>query len=140
MHISTAMRALLVAAMSAALVTGSTTSPQAAGTSAAPSAERLDRGLISVHTGQGNFLSWRQLTGDAPGTAFNVYRDGTLVTATPVSLTNFQDRGAPANVPLGRGVAEHRLQPAAPRELRQPVTPDVRPAPTPVNHRTRSHP
>jgi hypothetical protein len=87
----------MVAATSAALVTGATASPSAADASRVPQAEKLDRGLISVHTGQGNFLSWRQLTGDAPGTAFNIYRDGTLVTAKPVSLTNFQDRGAPAN-------------------------------------------
>lgn len=30
-----------------------------------------------VHTGQGNFLSWRLLTDDAPSMTLNVYRDGT---------------------------------------------------------------
>ncbi|MEO6087368.1 MAG: rhamnogalacturonan lyase, partial [Umezawaea sp.] len=108
------MRALMATAMSAAVVTGVITSPQAAGAPATPSAERLDRGLISVHTGQGNFLSWRLLTGDVPGTAFNIYRDGTLVTAKPVSLTNFQDRGAPANAGYAvRTVVKGVEQPSA---------------------------
>lgn len=97
MHKSKAMRALMVVTMSTALIAGATASPSTADTPRVAQAEKFDRGLISVHTGQGNFISWRQLTGDAPGTAFNVYRDGTLVTAKPVSLTNFQDRGAPAN-------------------------------------------
>ena len=59
--------------------------------------ERLDRGLISMRTTGGNFLSWRLLKSDPAGTAFNVYRDGVQVTATPVTAgTNFTDAGAPA--------------------------------------------
>ncbi|WP_274383898.1 rhamnogalacturonan lyase [Saccharothrix deserti] len=73
------------------------TYPTAGAAPDVPQAERLDRGLISVHTGKGNFISWRLLTGDARGTAFNVYRDGTKVTSTPITRTNFQDHGAPAN-------------------------------------------
>src|SRR5437899_3218346 len=61
---------------------------------AAPGPERLNRGLISVATGDGNFLSWRLLAGDPPGTAFTIYRDGTRVTAAPVTVTNFRDPGA----------------------------------------------
>jgi hypothetical protein len=57
--------------------------------------EKLDRGLISVHTGDGNFVNWRLLVDDAPGTAFNLYRDGVLVTST--TLTNYRDKGATAN-------------------------------------------
>ena len=54
--------------------------------------ERLDRGLISMRTTGGNFLSWRLLKSDPAGTAFNVYRDGLQVTATPVTAgTNFTD-------------------------------------------------
>ena len=56
--------------------------------------ERLDRGMIAMRTGVGNFLSWRSLTTDAAGTAFAVYRDGAKVTTT--SRTNFTDAGAPA--------------------------------------------
>jgi rhamnogalacturonan endolyase len=55
-------------------------------------AEALDRGLISLRAGAGNFLSWRLLASDAPGTAFNVYRGGVKLTATPLTTTNFTDR------------------------------------------------
>jgi hypothetical protein len=90
------MRALLVAT-SSLLLAGAATYPTAGASPAASQAERMDRGLISVHTGKGNFVSWRLLTGDARGTAFNVYRDGTKVTSSPVTRTNFQDHGAPAS-------------------------------------------
>jgi len=33
-----------------------------------PAPDTFDRGLISVATGDGNFVSWRLLAGDAPGT------------------------------------------------------------------------
>ena len=97
MHKSKAMRALMAVATSAALMAGATAPSSTADTPRVSQADKLDRGLLSVHTGQGNFLSWRLLADDAPGTAFNVYRDGVRVTANPISLTNFQDRGAPAN-------------------------------------------
>ncbi|HEX6347120.1 rhamnogalacturonan lyase [Umezawaea sp.] len=61
--------------------------------------ERLDRGLVSIRSaaGDGNFVSWRQLRTDAADSAFTVYRDGTLVTPTPVTTaTSFLDAGAPA--------------------------------------------
>jgi rhamnogalacturonan endolyase len=92
-----AMRALLVAVSSAALVAGPAEYPTAAAAPDTPQVEKLDRGLISVHTGNGNFLSWRLLAQDAPGTAFNVYRDGRKVTATPITRTNFVDSGASAD-------------------------------------------
>ncbi|WP_309115272.1 rhamnogalacturonan lyase [Saccharothrix sp.] len=82
---------------SSVLVAGAVTHPTAGAAPDVPRAERLDRGLVSVHTGKGNFLSWRLSAGDPPGTAFNVYRDGTKVTSTPLTRTNFQDHGAPAN-------------------------------------------
>jgi len=60
--------------------------------------ENLNRGLISMRTGKGNFLSWRLLKSDLPGTAFNVYRGATRVNPTPItSGTDFTDAGAPAN-------------------------------------------
>ncbi|MCE6997346.1 rhamnogalacturonan lyase [Saccharothrix sp. S26] len=95
MHRSTLIRALLVTT-SSVLVAGAVAYPSAGAAPGAPQVERLDRGLISVHTGTGNFLSWRLSVGDAPGTAFNVYRDGTKVTSSPITRTNFQDRGASA--------------------------------------------
>ncbi len=96
MHRSTLIRALLVVT-SSAFVAGAATYPAAVATPDVPRAEGLNRGIISVHTGKGNFVNWRLLTGDASGTAFNVYRDGTKVTSTPVTRTNFQDPGAPAS-------------------------------------------
>ncbi|HWO65003.1 MAG TPA: rhamnogalacturonan lyase [Umezawaea sp.] len=60
--------------------------------------ERLDRGLISLRSAadDGNFVSWRQLRTDSADSAFNVYRDGALVTPTPVTTaTSYLDKGAP---------------------------------------------
>ncbi|MEO6086377.1 MAG: rhamnogalacturonan lyase [Umezawaea sp.] len=90
---------VLVASCSSA-VSGVVTTAPAAGQPAptGTTAERLDRGLISMRSAadDGNFLSWRQLRTDAADSAFNVYRDGTLVTATPVTTaTSYLDRGAP---------------------------------------------
>ncbi|MBP2479646.1 hypothetical protein JOF53_008518 [Crossiella equi] len=95
MHRSTVLRALLITT-SSALVATAAVHPATAAAPAAAQAERLDRGLISVHTGTGNFLSWRLAAGEAPATAFAVYRDGRKVTTEPLTRTNFQDTGAPA--------------------------------------------
>ncbi|WP_430792014.1 rhamnogalacturonan lyase [Actinoplanes sp. G11-F43] len=56
--------------------------------------ENLGRGLISLRTGAGNFLSWRLLDADPDGATYAVYRGGTRVGVT--SETNFTDAGAPA--------------------------------------------
>jgi hypothetical protein len=115
MHMSKATRVLLIASVSALAVAGVTPSA-AVGAPAAPQVEVLDRGLVSVHTGDGNFLSWRQLAGDAAGTTFTIYRDGRKVTPVPLKSTNFTDRGASADAtytvrPVVNGVeqlaAEH---------------------------------
>jgi rhamnogalacturonan endolyase len=59
--------------------------------------DKLNRGLISVAAGDGNFVSWRSLIDDPAGTGFNVYRDGIRVNSIPLSVTNYRDKGAPAN-------------------------------------------
>jgi rhamnogalacturonan endolyase len=60
--------------------------------------EHLDRGLVSVRSGSGNLVSWRLLGTEALGTGFNVYRNGTRLTATPVTgATDYLDGGAAAN-------------------------------------------
>src|SRR5689334_12288925 len=56
--------------------------------------DALARGVVSVRSGDGNFISWRQLAGDATGLKFNVYRDGRKINAAPVG-TNFVDADAP---------------------------------------------
>lgn len=68
------------------------------GTPAAAVAERLDRGLISIPSTGGNFVGWRRLVTDPPTARFNLYRDGSLITATPLGgATSLLDAGAPAN-------------------------------------------
>lgn len=56
-------------------------------------AEYLDRGLVAVNTEEGVFLSWRFLGTDDENTAFNVYRDGKVITDKPVTdKTNYVDK------------------------------------------------
>lgn len=56
-------------------------------------AEYLDRGLVAVNTEEGVFLSWRFLGTDDDNTAFNVYRDGKVITDKPVTdKTNYVDK------------------------------------------------
>ncbi len=60
-------------------------------------AEKLNRGVISVHSANGNRVSWRSLVDDPAGVAFNVYRNGTKVNRVPLSgPTSFVDAGGPA--------------------------------------------
>ena len=58
----------------------------------AQQAETLGRGAVAVKTADGVYLSWRSLTEDPAGTAFDVYRDGVKVNGEPVSnTTNYVD-------------------------------------------------
>ena len=69
------------------------------GTAQVAQTEKLGRGVVAVNmsTSEGQkkagiFLSWRFLDTDDKTTAFNVYRDGTLLTPTPLTtVTNFTD-------------------------------------------------
>lgn len=58
--------------------------------------EKLNRGVVSVRSGNNNFVSWRWL-GTEDNITFNLYRNGTKVNATPLTVTNYTDNGAPAN-------------------------------------------
>ncbi len=61
--------------------------------------EKLDRGLISVRSGNGNLVSWRLLGTEASGVSFNLYRGSTKVNASPITgATNYLDSGAAAGV------------------------------------------
>ncbi len=55
--------------------------------------ERLGRGTVAVRISPDTVMvSWRYLSSDPAGTAFNVYRDGRLVTPEPVAVsTQFYD-------------------------------------------------
>jgi len=58
-------------------------------------AEKLDRGVISVRSGNGNLVQWRLLGTDPQNVGFHVYRDGTRLTSSPItSSTNYLDQGA----------------------------------------------
>ncbi|RRR97662.1 hypothetical protein EIW28_19970 [Glycomyces terrestris] len=59
--------------------------------------ESLDRAPVAVAVEDGNYVSWRSLANDPAGTAFNVYRDGRLLTPEPTALTNLTDAGGTAN-------------------------------------------
>ena len=60
--------------------------------------EPLDRGVVAIHTGDGNFVSWRALGPEDPATTFNLYRDGVRVNGQPLTATNFVDAGAAPSV------------------------------------------
>lgn len=53
--------------------------------------DKLDRGLVAVKTDTGVFASWRVFGEDADNVQFNIYRDGTLLNAAPLSVSNFTD-------------------------------------------------
>ncbi|MEU6861444.1 rhamnogalacturonan lyase [Glycomyces sp. NPDC046736] len=56
--------------------------------------EDLGRGVTVVPAGGGNLVSWRLLGTDAANTAFNVYRNGTLLNPSPLTgATNYLDTG-----------------------------------------------
>lgn len=60
--------------------------------------ENLNRGLVAVKTGNGVFLSWRLLGTDSPSTAFNLYRDNSLITGQAITgATNFTDSAGTNN-------------------------------------------
>jgi len=60
--------------------------------------EDLCRGVVAVRSGSANFVSWRLLGYEPDEIAFNVYRGGTKLNATPIAdSTNYLDQGAPAD-------------------------------------------
>ncbi|MFN8437951.1 MAG: T9SS type A sorting domain-containing protein [Cytophagales bacterium] len=56
--------------------------------------EKLSRGLVAVRSGSNNFISWRWLGSEDDGITFNLYRNGTKVNSSPLTVTNYQDNGA----------------------------------------------
>ncbi|GGY83210.1 rhamnogalacturonan lyase [Pseudoduganella plicata] len=57
----------------------------AADVHAAMQLERLDRGAVAVKSSAGTLVGWRALATDPAGLAFNVYRDGRRLNATPIA-------------------------------------------------------
>ncbi|HPM12105.1 MAG TPA: hypothetical protein PK734_01295, partial [Bacteroidales bacterium] len=58
--------------------------------------ETLDRGVVAIRSGTGNLVSWRLLGLEyKTNIGFNVYRNGTKITANPITTkTNYYDAGA----------------------------------------------
>ncbi len=74
-----------------------TTPPPTTPPAGSMQAENLDRGLVSVRSGSGNLVTWRLLGTETSGVAFNLYRGGTRVNATPITgATNHLDSGTAA--------------------------------------------
>ncbi len=61
--------------------------------------EYLTRGLTAVPSSEGVLVSWRYLGTDSKDLQYNLYRGDTLLTPTPISLTNYFDElGVPGTV------------------------------------------
>ena len=54
--------------------------------------DKLDRGLIAMKVTDGVYLSWRITGEEYYDTEYNVYRDGTKLNASPLSVSNFTDK------------------------------------------------
>ncbi|MEU9792466.1 rhamnogalacturonan lyase [Streptomyces sparsogenes] len=121
-------RAALAAAAAGALIaTGpaalSHAAPAGGSGAAAPKAaavqaaqlERLDRGLVSVRTGNDNLVSWRWLATDPDDVTFNLYRGGVKVNPSPLTTTNYLHKDAPNSADYTvRAVVGGVEQPASP--------------------------
>ena len=85
--------------------------------------EDLDRGVVSVRSGSGNFVSWRLLGSDPPDVAFNLYRGTSRVNAAPLTAaTTFSDPGAPSGASYTvRAVVAGQEQPASPASRNLPA-------------------
>ncbi|MFJ7771959.1 rhamnogalacturonan lyase [Streptomyces sp. NPDC097107] len=94
-------RVVLPVLAAAAVLTGTgltALTPDTAEAAIVRQVEALDRGVVSVHTGDGNLVSWRWLGTDPDNVSFNVYRAGTKVNSAPVTgSTTFFHSGAPSH-------------------------------------------
>ncbi|MFJ5683594.1 rhamnogalacturonan lyase [Streptomyces sp. NPDC093099] len=82
---------------------------------AAARLERLDRGLVSVHTGNDNLVSWRWLATDADNVSFNLYRGSVKVNTAPITTTNYLHKDAPGSADYTvRALVNGVEQPASP--------------------------
>ena len=53
--------------------------------------DKLDRGLIAMKISSGVYVSWRILGEEYYDVKYNVYRNGTKLTATPLEVSNYRD-------------------------------------------------
>ncbi len=75
-----------------------TTIPTNTPASGARQMEKLNRGLVRVNQANGNYISWRLLGTDFASVSFNVYRNGTKLTSSPITnSTNYLDSAGTAS-------------------------------------------
>ncbi len=87
--------ALLAAACTMPVQTASRPSQATGPAPSGMQVEKLGRGAIAVRAKDGVLVSWRALNTDAPGLAFDVYRDGRKLNDAPIAgSTNFLDTNA----------------------------------------------
>ncbi len=55
--------------------------------------DRLDRGLVAVPSGGGNFISWRIFGEEYYDTEYNLYCNGTKLNSTPLKVSNYTHSG-----------------------------------------------
>ena len=53
--------------------------------------ENMGRGLVAVNVDSHVFISWRWEGAESAATKYNVYKDGVLMNAAPLNVTNFTD-------------------------------------------------
>ncbi|MGI5230117.1 rhamnogalacturonan lyase [Actinoallomurus sp. CA-142502] len=111
--------ALAIAVAAGTVLAGAAQLPRHdAAAATARQVEKLDRGLVSVRSGSGNFVSWRLLGTDSSSVAFNLYRGSTKVNSSPITnSTNYYDGGAAAGAaytvrPVVNGAEQAASEPA----------------------------
>jgi rhamnogalacturonan endolyase len=85
--------------------------------------EKLDRGVVALRTSPTQvYIGWRLLANDSENIAFNVYRGGTKLNSTPLSIsTNFQDNTDKNEAYTVRSVVNGIEQPEGLLETSTPV-------------------
>lgn len=73
----------------------------------------LDRGLVALPSGSGNFVSWRIMGEEYYDVEYNLYRDGVKLNPVPLKVSNFTDnKGTAASkyqvAPVVRGVEQEK--------------------------------
>ena len=59
--------------------------------------DQLDRGLVAVKTTSGVYCSWRIQADEYYDTQYNIYRDGTKLNSSPLSVSNYIDAAGTAS-------------------------------------------
>ena len=75
--------------------------------------DKLDRGLVAMPSGSGNFISWRIFGEEYYDTQYNLYRDGVKVNEEPLTVSNYTDKEGKAAskyqvAAIVRGVEQER--------------------------------